>query len=100
MMMDDSIVDAQFHLAWLANQALARLGLYASGVSALFWGVCLLIGAKTLQRIAGAVLLASGLAIVGLLYFDALALNIAGAQWLYGLQTLWWVVIGVVLLRD
>lgn len=83
--------------SWTLNQTLARLGVYASALSAVCWGVHLALSGGLFQRGVGAVMLLAGGASIAILYSGHLGMDLAGAQWLYGLQALWLTLLGVYL---
>ncbi|HET7708350.1 MAG TPA: hypothetical protein VFK50_02310 [Sphingomicrobium sp.] len=85
-----------FLLAWLLNQALAGIGVFATGIAYLCWAFDLrrdqpfLAAAGALAGIIPAALLATG----------AIKLDVHGALLAYGLHGLWAVVLGVWMIRS
>ena len=84
-----------FLLAWLLNQALAAVGMFATGLAYLCWAIDLrrdrpiLAAAGALAGIIPAALLASG----------TIKLDVHGALLAYGLHGLWALALGVTMWR-
>ncbi|MBO9714984.1 hypothetical protein [Sphingomonas sp.] len=86
-----------FALAWEFNQALARLGVVATGVAFLLWGHGLLHWQGWPAKALGALGLAAGLVPVALLLAGAVRMNVAGAILVYALESAWMFATGVYL---
>ena len=89
-----------FTALWLANQAMAKLGVYAAGAAFVFWSACLLRGRPLSNRIVGALGVLAGLAPALALYFGAISLDVDGALFAYGVQAAWIAVIGLQMTRS
>lgn len=85
-----------FRLLWEANQVLAQAGVLLTSIAYLIWAGVLHRRAWPIT--AATALIAAVLPVV-LLTGNLLTMNILGAQLVYGLQALWAVGLGVVLLR-
>jgi hypothetical protein len=85
-----------FLMAWLLNQSLAGLGVFATGLAYLCWAIdlrrhhMLLAGAGALAGIIPAALLAVGI----------IRLDVHGALLAYGLFGLWALMVGVTMFRE
>lgn len=88
-----------FLLAWEANQALARLGVYATGAGFMLWGADLLRGPGGETRLLGALGLIAGAVPAGLLAFGWIGMNLAGAFAVYAAHAAWSALVGVQLIR-
>lgn len=86
-----------FLLAWEANQALARLGVVATGLAYFFWGMDLARDRPT--RWIGLVGVVAGLVPAGLLLAGALRMNVTGAFIVYAAHAAWAVVLGAAMVR-
>lgn len=86
-------------LAWEANQALAQIGVWGTGIAYALWSIDLIRRGDGFERIAGAAGIAAGLIPVGLLASGVLQMNLAGALILYTAQLAWMGLAGLVLLR-
>ena len=86
-----------FLLAWEANQALARLGVYMTGLAFTFWSVDLVIRERGAWRLAGLLGLAAGLVPAGLLAAGVIRMDLAGAFLVYGVHAAWAALIGLLL---
>lgn len=85
--------------AWEVNQALARLGVYMTGVAFLLWSVDLLReGARAPKVVGGLGLLAGAVPLV-LLASGLIQMNVAGAFVAYALHAAWTAVLGVMMMR-
>ncbi len=87
-----------FLFAWEANQALARLGVFATGAAYLLWSADLLRdrGTALLLGLAG---LAAGAIPSALLLAGAIRMDVAGAFVVYALQVGWAALVGIALIR-
>jgi hypothetical protein len=86
-----------FALAWEANQALARMGVAATGVAFLLWSVELLRRTGWMGRAIGAVGLLAGALPVVLLGTGLLTMHLHGAILIYGGQAAWMALAGLYL---
>lgn len=88
-----------FLLAWEANQALARLGVFATAAAYALWSLDFLARPGLEPKIIGALGLAAGLVPAGLLASGATDMHVAGAMLAYAAFAAWAVIVGVHLLR-
>ena len=88
-----------FLLAWEANQALARLGVFATGAAFLLWSGDLLRGPGGEARLVGAAGLPAGAVPAILLAAGAIRMDVAGAFLVYAAHGAWVALVGVHLLR-
>ena len=84
-----------FLLAWEVNQALARLGVYATCAAFLLWGADLLRDA----RWTGAVALAAGAVPAAALAGGWIAMDVAGAFLVYAVHATFAALVGIQLVR-
>ena len=91
----EAVMHDLFLFAWEANQALARLGVFAAGVAFILWGADLLRGRTWL----GAAAIVAGVAPAALLLAGALEMNVAGAFIVYAAHAAWTALLGVYLIR-
>lgn len=88
-----------FLLVWETNQALARLGVYATGAAFALWSYDFLRRAGLMNRLTGAIGLLSGLLPAALLFAGAVVMNVRGASAAYAAHALWVALVGVQLIR-
>ena len=88
-----------FLLAWEANQALARLGVFATAAAFTFWSIDFLRRPGFEPKAIGALGLAAGLVPATLLAAGVTDMHVAGAFLAYAAFALWGVSVGVHLLR-
>jgi len=88
-----------FLLAWEANQALARLGVFATSAAFVLWSIDFLRRQGAEPKTIGALGLLAGLVPAGLLASGATDMHVAGAFLAYASFALWGTVIGLHLLR-
>jgi hypothetical protein len=81
-----------FRLAWEANQALAKLGVVATGLAYLAWGADLARDRAT--RWLGLAGIAAGVIPAALLAMGLIRMNVAGAFIAYAAHALWAVLLG------
>lgn len=86
-----------FILLWNANQAFATLGVHASGLAFILWGISLVKSAAGLARIAGLSGIAAGLVPSGLLLSGMISLDVGGAFIVYTAHSAWLVLLGVLM---
>jgi hypothetical protein len=88
-----------FLFAWEANQALARLGVYATGAAFILWGADLLRGPAGETRAVGALGLLAGAVPAALLATGTIGMNVAGAFTVYAAHAAWAALVGLQLIR-
>lgn len=87
-------------LAYAANQALARVGVFGASAAYLLWSTELLRrGPGGWERAVGVAGLAAGAVPVLLLATGVLRMNLSGALIIYGLQWGWMALVGLLMLR-
>ena len=87
-----------FLLAWEANQALARLGVYMTGLAFAFWSIDLLVRERRIWRLVGLAGLLAGLLPAGLLAAGAIRMDLAGAGLVYAVHAAWAALVGLLLM--
>jgi len=88
-----------FLLAWEANQALARLGVFATAAAFTFWSIDFLRRGGLEPKAIGGLGLLAGLAPATLLATGATDMHVAGAFMAYAAFALWGAVVGLHLMR-
>ncbi|MES2443039.1 MAG: hypothetical protein V4574_09430 [Pseudomonadota bacterium] len=88
---------AVFAFAWEANQALARLGVVASGVAFVLWSLGLIRQQGWAGRALGALGIVAGVAPMVLLGAGMMRMNLHGAILIYGGQAAWIALAGLYL---
>jgi len=88
-----------FLLAWEGNQALARLGVFATGAAFAFWSIDFLRRAGLEAKAIGGLGLVAGLGPVILLGAGAIDMHVAGAFASYAAFAIWGTLVGVYLFR-
>ena len=88
-----------FLLAWEANQALARLGVFATAAAFTFWSIDFLRRPGLEPKAIGALGLLAGLVPAGLLATGMTDMHVAGALMAYAAFALWGAIVGVHLFR-
>jgi hypothetical protein len=88
-----------FLLAWEANQALARLGVFATAAAFTFWSIDFLRRPGLEPKAIGALGLLAGLVPATLLATGATDMHVAGAFMAYAAFALWGAIVGLHLLR-
>ena len=88
-----------FLLAWESNQALARLGVFATAAAFTFWSVDFLRRPGLEPRMIGGLGLLAGLVPAGLLAAGLTDMHLAGAFAAYAAFALWGAIVGVHLVR-
>lgn len=86
-----------FLLAWEANQALARLGVVATGVAFLLWSVGLVARRGWMARALGTLGILAGALPMVLLATGMMRMNLHGAIPIYAGQALWMALAGLYL---
>ena len=86
-----------FRLAWEANQALARLGVVATGAAFLLWSVTLLRRGGWAGKALGVLGVLAGALPMALLGTGILSMNLFGAILIYAGQALWMALAGLYL---
>lgn len=88
-----------FRFAWYSNQALARLGVVATGLAYILWGAELARGKAMTTRLIGLAGIAAGLIPAALLLSGAIRMDVAGAFIAYAMHALWAALLGWAVLR-
>lgn len=88
-----------FLLAWLTNQAFAKLGVYMTGAAYSLWSVELLSKRDGRSRWLGALGLVVGIGPAALLATGAIEMRVEGAFLIYSAHAIWAVLVGVALIR-
>lgn len=88
-----------FLAAWEANQAMARLGVFATSAAYALWAIELVRRGSSGERIMGAAGLAAGLVPAALLAAGLIRMNVQGAFIVYAAQVAWTAWVGLSLLR-
>jgi hypothetical protein len=88
-----------FLLAWESNQALARLGVFATAAAFAFWSIDFLRRPGLEPKAIGGLGLLAGLVPAALLATGATDMHVAGAFAAYAAFAAWGVVVGVHMLR-
>lgn len=87
-----------FVLAWEANQALAVLGVVATGAAFLLWSADLLRRGGARERAIGILGVAAGALPVAMLAAGAIRMDVTGALLVYAINAAWAALIGLHLL--
>ncbi|MBV9882307.1 MAG: hypothetical protein JO276_04800 [Sphingomonadaceae bacterium] len=88
-----------FLLAWEANQALARLGVFATAAAFVFWSLDFLRRPGFEAKAIGALGLIAGIGPASLLISGVIDMHVAGAFLAYAAFALWGVLVGFHLVR-
>jgi hypothetical protein len=88
-----------FLLAWEANQALAKLGVFATAAAFILWSIDFLRRPGFEPKLVGGLGLLAGLVPAALLGSGATDMHVAGAFLAYAAFALWGAIVGVHLLR-
>lgn len=88
-----------FRFAWEANQALARIGVYATGAAYVLWGSVLARQPGLQARGIGAIGVLVGAGSAALLGLGAVRMNVGGAFLVYAAHGLWAALVGIQLYR-
>lgn len=88
-----------FVLAWEANQALARLGVYATGAAYLLWSLDFLHRPGLPNRLIGVAGVLAAVGPASMLYAGVVTLNVSGAFLIYAVHVFWIILVGVQLIR-
>jgi hypothetical protein len=88
-----------FLLVWEANQALARIGVYATGAAYALWSLDFLRRGDAMNRLTGAVGLVCGLLPAILLFTGMVSMNVRGALAVYAAHAAWAALVGIQLIR-
>lgn len=89
-----------FLFAWETNQALAALGVYATGAAFILWSLDLAGRERGLQRLVGLAGLAAGAVPAGLLAAGAIRMDVSGALLVYAVHAAWAALVGIMLFRE
>lgn len=87
-----------YALTWEANQALARLGVMATGLAYVLWSINLLRRGRA-ARLLGFAGLAAGSVPAALILGGVISMNVPGAILVYSLHAAWSVLVGAMLWR-
>ena len=85
--------------AWETNQALAGLGVFATGAAYGLWSIDLLRRGASLERTVGLAGLVFGLAPPVLIVTGILRMNLTGALLIYAAQMMWMASLGLLVLK-
>lgn len=88
-----------FLLVWEANQALARLGVYATGAAFLLWSCEFFRRRQILHRVTAVIGILAGALPAIAIYGGWLAMNVHGAALIYAAHALWVALVGALLIR-
>ena len=86
-----------FRLLWHANQALAHLGVYATGAAFTLWSIDLINDSARPARLAGVAGVAAGFVPALLLASDIIRMDVTGASIVYAAHAAWTVLVGLLL---
>lgn len=89
-----------FLFAWESNQALARLGVFATGAAFALWSLDFLRREGLFPRAIGLLGLAAGIMPAALLAAGAIRMNVSGAFLAYAIHGAWAALVGLWLIRD
>jgi hypothetical protein len=88
-----------FLFAWETNQALAGLGVYATGAAFILWSIDLIRREGGWLRLIGLAGLVAGALPAALLAGGAIRLNVSGAMLVYAVHAAWAALVGISLMR-
>jgi hypothetical protein len=88
-----------FLLAWESNQALARLGVFATAAAFTFWSIDFLRRPGLEPKAIGGIGLAAGLVPAALLATGAINMHVAGAFAAYAAFAVWGTLVGLHMIR-
>lgn len=86
-------------LCWEANQALARMGVYATGAAYTLWSVDLILRGPMANRLVGVAGLLAGIGPMVAIASGSVSMDLAGAMAIYAVHALWAALVGIQLLR-
>ncbi|NNC73746.1 MAG: hypothetical protein HKN78_12855 [Sphingomonadaceae bacterium] len=86
-------------LCWEANQALARMGVYATGTAFACWSADLILRGGTANRILGVAGLLAGVGPMIAIGGGLASMDLAGAMAIYAVHGLWAALIGIQFIR-
>lgn len=95
----DSVSRDVFLFAWETNQALAALGIYASGAAFVLWSFDFIGRRRTEARAIGAAGVLAGLVPASLLAGGWVTMSVTGAFALYGAHAAWAALVGLHVFR-
>lgn len=96
---DGAVSHDIFLFAWETNQALAALGVYATGAAFILWSLDLVRRDRGLPRLVGLAGLAAGAVPAALLAGGAIRMDMSGALLVYAVHAGWAALVGVMLIR-
>jgi hypothetical protein len=88
-----------FLFAWETNQALAGLGVYATGAAFILWSIDLIRREAGLLRLVGLAGLAAGAVPAALLAGGVIRMDVSGAMLVYAVHAAWAALVGMSLMR-
>lgn len=88
-----------FRMAWFANQALAKLGVYMTGAAYVLWSLDLVRGQSKWEKATGALGLAAGAVPAMLLASGVLRMDVAGAFLVYAAHVGWAALVGLMMMH-
>lgn len=88
-----------FLFAWETNQALAGLGVYATGAAFILWSIDLVRREGGWLRLVGLAGLVAGALPAALLASGAIRMNLSGAMLVYAVHAAWAALVGISLIR-
>ncbi len=83
-----------FLLAWELNQALAKVGLFATAVAFILWSADFIRRGNRLTRLTGAAGMVAGALPAVLVASGSIEMNVAGALTAYSLNAVWTALVG------
>lgn len=95
----DAVGHDTFLLAWYANQALARLGVYATGAAYVLWSIDFLRRAGLVNRAIGAAGMIAGAVPAALLLSGQAAMELRTAFPVYSAHAVWAILVAIQLVR-
>lgn len=95
----DAVSRDIFVLCWQANQALAQLGVFATGAAYALWSIYFMQRSDVMNRIVGAAGLAAAILPAAALASGVVEMNVAGAFAIYSVHAAWSALVGVRLIQ-
>lgn len=91
--------DSVFAFSWAANQALARIGVYATGAAYLAWSIDFVRQNDVGSRLTGGIGLVASIAPVVALFAFGLSITVHHGLWIYALHMTFALLVGIALVR-
>jgi len=88
-----------FALSWEANQALANLAVYATGIAYIFWATNMITKSGADRKVVALFGFLAGVLPIYLLVFGVVQMDMTGATLIYGLHMSWILFVGIQLQR-